>query len=975
MTSVEHWREAWIQFKFALPVAGANLLQRAAVWVTWICVGHLGEEIMGPVTLSSSVNNVLGVSVVGGLSMGIATLASQAHGARNDEALSLVLQRAILVGLLGSLPCVALLLVMRPLLLALHMTEDFANVAGRYAFCVLLVTPCMGVQRSIGMWLVSQKINMPRLVAIVVALPLHAAMTVAATAFSNFRYEGAGVAMTLSTALQAGLLYCYISCSSACAASWKGFTRQGLKDWGPYLEVAIPGVLMNTEYFVGESLVFAASLLPDPDTCLSALSIYQLTQTTCYQIPSGIRMAISARVGNQLGAEEPLQAAVSSRAGLRLILIWICLPSVALLVFTRQWGLMFTTDEDVLKLLSTLVWLMLLYSSLDAILAYYNGVLSACGQQSISGKWAIRGYVFVSFPLAMLFAFGFKWRVHGLCAAHCIGKIVHTIPCMVAVWQIDWNKESARAVNRVERVAAASTVPLVRTSSDATRMIANNSATGAAMVEAHGVEAVLSAMRLDLSKADLQSAACKILCSVAMCDAKCQEKVAKSGAAQAVLDAMRAHSSVAAVQELGCQALKEFAAYNAESQEDIYMRGGIQVVLRAMEANPHVPNLQVMGCGVLRNLAACNSEQQQAVVSRGGIQVVLDAMSMHSDSSAMQWAGCWTMFCLCVHNAEMRCEVAAYGAARVALKALEAHRAEHRVQEAGCWLLKVDTSWLALSLRAVLGLFEESVSGLLALLRSLLFKSSMRLFSLVVLAAVAPTAGAASARKTRCDECAQLAKRVEQLEALLSTKADALEMLSTAQVRDGLKKLADGSLLESVANVSNTLQSLPVACNASNASSGARQEYLVELPSLSSVLWLIAVGFSMMMAFLSLCIVLGESKVNHERLQALESRAVTGQEQQPQQQPKAICDLRLLALEDIKEEEPKLRTKVLSGAVGAAIGSTTGAISGTAVGGTVGAAIGLVPAVFTFGLSIPVGAFIGSSLGFASGGVVGGSAG
>eukprot|EP00439_Symbiodinium_sp_Y106_P085367 s419_g28.t1 len=209
------------------------------------------------------------------------------------------------------------------------------------------------------------------------------------------------------------------------------------------------------------------------------------------------------------------------------------------------------------------------------------------------------------------------------------------------------------------------------------------------MVEANGVEAVLSAMRLDLSKADLQSAACKIL------------KVAKSGAAQAVLDAMRAHSSVAAVQDLGCQALKEFAAYNAESQEDIYMRGGIQVVLRAMEdrsfrfcpaleamANPQVPNLQVMGCGVLRNLAACNSEQQQAVVSRGGIQVVLDAMSMHSDSSAMQWAGCWTMFCLCVHNAEMRCEVAAYGAARVALKALEAHRAEHRVQEAGCWLLK-----------------------------------------------------------------------------------------------------------------------------------------------------------------------------------------------------------------------------------------------------------------------------------------------
>ena len=437
MTSVEHWKEAWCQFKFAAPVAGANLLQRAAVWVTWICVGHLGESIMGPVTLSSSVNNVLGTSVVGGLSMGIATLASQAHGARNDAALSLVLQRAILVGLLGSLPCVALLLVMKPLLLALGRTEDFATVAGRYAFCVLLVTPFMGIQRSMGMWLVSQKINMPRLMAVFVALPLHTVMTVAATASNTFRYEGAGVVMTLSTGLQAMLLYGYISCSSSCAASWKGFSREAFKDWGPYLQVAIPGVLMNTEYFVGDSLVFAASLLPNPNTCLSALSIYQLTQTTCYQIPSGIRMAISARVGNQLGAEEPQQAAISSSAGLRLILIWLCLPTTLLLVFTRQWGLMFTNDEDVLNLLDTLVWPMLIYSSLDAVLAYYNGVLSACGQQSISGKWAIRGYVYVSFPLAMLFAFAFRWRVPGLCAAHCIGKLCHVIPCMVAVWRID----------------------------------------------------------------------------------------------------------------------------------------------------------------------------------------------------------------------------------------------------------------------------------------------------------------------------------------------------------------------------------------------------------------------------------------------------------------------------------------------------------------------------------------------------------
>lgn len=57
------------------------------------------------------------------------------------------------------------------------MDEAFATVAGRYAYCVLLVTPFMGIQRSIGMWLVAQKNNHPRMWVILLALPLHAMMT------------------------------------------------------------------------------------------------------------------------------------------------------------------------------------------------------------------------------------------------------------------------------------------------------------------------------------------------------------------------------------------------------------------------------------------------------------------------------------------------------------------------------------------------------------------------------------------------------------------------------------------------------------------------------------------------------------------------------------------------------------------------------------------------------------------------------
>ncbi|CAK8989273.1 Protein DETOXIFICATION 16 (AtDTX16) (Multidrug and toxic compound extrusion protein 16) (MATE protein 16) [Durusdinium trenchii] len=499
------WREAWLQLRLALPVCGANLLQRISTWVTWIVVGRLGKDILGPVTLSSSVNNVLGTSVVGGLSVGVSTLASQAYGAGNDLAMALVLQRAIMVTLLGSIPCVILLALIRPILEMLGMEPHFCSVAGGYALTVLLVTPFMGLQRSIGTWLVAQKNNHPRMIVILIALPAHTALTVSLT--GRWSYLGAGVAMTLSTGMQAILIYLYISFSSTCSRTWRGFSCEAFKDWGPFLEIALPGVWMNTEYFVGESLTLAASMLPDPDTCLSALSIYQLTQTTCYQIPSGLRMVISSRLGNQLGANQPEEAAL----GERLVLLWLTIPAVLLLVFTRQWGLLFTQNEAVLHLLDTLVWLLLMYSSLDALQAvwgccplgnlgnlgpfpfaldappghwgdapeaYNNGTLASCGQQQISGRWALRAYLGVSLPVGLLLAFAFRWGllagsarfrmgvdavrgVVGLCAGHCLGKLCHVVPCWRALKRIDWEAEAKRAAERVEHVRPMS-VALVR---------------------------------------------------------------------------------------------------------------------------------------------------------------------------------------------------------------------------------------------------------------------------------------------------------------------------------------------------------------------------------------------------------------------------------------------------------------------------------------------------------------------------------
>jgi len=64
-----------------------------------------------------------------------------------------------------------------------------------------------------------------------------------------------------------------------------------------------------------------------------------------------------------------------------------------------------------------------------------------------------------------------------------------------------------------------------------------------------------------------------------------------------------------------------------------------------------------------------------------------------------------------------------------------------------------------------------------------------------------------------------------------------------------------------------------------------------------------------------------------------------------------------------------------SAAGGAAVLGAGGAVSGLVVGGTIGAALGVVPAIFTFGLSIPLFAVVGSGCGLVTGTGVGSATG
>merc|ERR1740121_3380783 len=73
--------------------------------------------------------------------------------------------------------------------------------------------------------------------------------------------------------------------------------------------------------------------------------------------------------------------------------------------------------------------------------------------------------------------------------------------------------------------------------------------------------------------------------------------------------------------------------------------------------------------------------------------------------------------------------------------------------------------------------------------------------------------------------------------------------------------------------------------------------------------------------------------------------------------------------------DPSFQTCTLSTVGGAVTLGACGGAFGLASGVVVGAGAGLVPAIFTFGLSVPAGAMVGGGAGLCLGGVAGASAG
>ncbi|XP_054463795.1 multidrug and toxin extrusion protein 1 [Anoplopoma fimbria] len=399
--------------KLAGPVIMAQFMVFAVGFISTIFCGHLGKTELAGVSLAIAVINVTGISIGVGLASACDTLISQTFGSNNLLRVGVILQRAILIVLLACFPCWAILINTEPILLAVRQEPAVARLSQMYVNIFMPALPATFMYSLETRYLQNQGIIWPQVITGVVVNLFNALINYIFLYALNLGVAGSAVANTISQFSMAAVLYAYIIWKGLHKATWGGWSKECLQDWGSYINLAIPSmIMMCVEWWTYEIGSFLAGLISEVE--LGAQSVVYQLANVAYMFPLGFSIAGNVRVGNALGAGDTEQAKLSAK----LTLFSAASVSIALSVLIGSLkdhiSYVFTYDEQIRERVADVIALYAPFVLLDAISAASGGIIRGAGKQKIGAICNILGFYGIGFPIGVSLMFAAKMGIKGL---------------------------------------------------------------------------------------------------------------------------------------------------------------------------------------------------------------------------------------------------------------------------------------------------------------------------------------------------------------------------------------------------------------------------------------------------------------------------------------------------------------------------------------------------------------------------------
>eukprot|EP00201_Polytomella_parva_P002164 CAMPEP_0175078360 /NCGR_PEP_ID=MMETSP0052_2-20121109/24056_1 /TAXON_ID=51329 ORGANISM="Polytomella parva, Strain SAG 63-3" /NCGR_SAMPLE_ID=MMETSP0052_2 /ASSEMBLY_ACC=CAM_ASM_000194 /LENGTH=213 /DNA_ID=CAMNT_0016348235 /DNA_START=1127 /DNA_END=1768 /DNA_ORIENTATION=- len=164
----------------------------------------------------------------------------------------------------------------------------------------------------------------------------------------------------------------------------------------------------------------------------------------------GFGAAASTRVSNELGAGEPQLAARAAAVAVAMGTIVATSVAVIMMLFRKQWLMLFTNDAVVLNAAMALMPLLTFSNIFDSAAVVGGWVLHGAGRQTVTMVSNILSYWILGLPAAIIMAMRYDMGARGLWIALTIACMMQSCVLMTYQSRFDWSKEVALARQRNE---------------------------------------------------------------------------------------------------------------------------------------------------------------------------------------------------------------------------------------------------------------------------------------------------------------------------------------------------------------------------------------------------------------------------------------------------------------------------------------------------------------------------------------------
>jgi putative MATE family efflux protein len=437
-------KDVW---RLALPVILTNLLQTLVNVVDVFMVGRLGPLEVAALGMSQTIRLLVLVAVLS-VTAGSMSLAAQAIGRRDKDALALVTRQSLLLALLfGIALSIFGLLFSKPILMFLAGNSDPTVVARGlgYSNIFFLAGVFLTLNFAINALMQGAGDTVTPLVLVgiinAVNILLNYLLIFGPGPFPALGLEGAAlgtlVARGLGAVLGLGLFY-----SGMNVIKLKGFNyRPQWQYFKTILGIGIPsglqGIARNmTQVFV---LRFVTSTSAGAYGA-AALAIGSQIESLASMPVLGINVAATALVGKSIGAWQVDEAKLRGNIAIGFGVVVMLVLSLPLILFAPQLILFFEpgahpTIQEAGKSYLRINGLSYLFL---AIAMVTNGALRGAGDTLPGLLGTILGRWLVTIPLAYVLALPLGWGVNGIWVALAVGNVIQGVFVLVRWWRERW---------------------------------------------------------------------------------------------------------------------------------------------------------------------------------------------------------------------------------------------------------------------------------------------------------------------------------------------------------------------------------------------------------------------------------------------------------------------------------------------------------------------------------------------------------